>query len=122
MPGWTALSEGLIGADLGVDRIVSHVLMKKPKRFSAYPAATRASERASGDFGRADEQVGRAAGAAPGRRDARLAQVDPRPLDPVPGLADLAGGVPAQDQFGGPAAAAAADRITVRLPGSGKND
>lgn len=37
MPAWTALSENLIGGDLGVDRIVSHVLMKKPKRFSAYP-------------------------------------------------------------------------------------
>lgn len=39
MPAWTALSQGLIGGDLSVDRIVSHVLMKKPKRFSAYPVA-----------------------------------------------------------------------------------
>jgi Lrp/AsnC family leucine-responsive transcriptional regulator len=37
MPAWTALSEALIAGGLGVDRIVSHVLMKKPKRFTAYP-------------------------------------------------------------------------------------
>lgn len=37
MPAWTSLSEGLIAGDLGVDRIVSHILMKKPKRFSGYP-------------------------------------------------------------------------------------
>lgn len=34
---WTALSEGLIAGDLGVDRVVSHVLMKKPKKFAGYP-------------------------------------------------------------------------------------
>lgn len=39
MPDWTALSEALIAGGLGVDRIVSHVLMKKPKRFTAYPIA-----------------------------------------------------------------------------------
>lgn len=37
MPAWTALSESLIASDLSVDRIVSHVLMKKPKRFCGYP-------------------------------------------------------------------------------------
>ena len=37
MPAWTALAEDLIVRDLGVDKVVTHVLMKKPKRFMGYP-------------------------------------------------------------------------------------
>jgi DNA-binding Lrp family transcriptional regulator len=39
MAAWIALSEGLIARDPGVDRIVTHVLMKKTKRFAGYPIA-----------------------------------------------------------------------------------
>jgi len=41
MAAWTALSEGLIAGDLGVDKVVTHVLMKKPKRFVGYPVPDR---------------------------------------------------------------------------------
>ena len=37
MAAWIALSEGLVARDLGVDRVITHVLMKKTKRFTAYP-------------------------------------------------------------------------------------
>ena len=37
MAAWTALSEKLIAGDLGVEKVVTHVLMKKPKRFTGYP-------------------------------------------------------------------------------------
>ena len=37
MAAWTALSEGLMDGDLGVEKVVTHVLMKKPKRFTGYP-------------------------------------------------------------------------------------
>lgn len=37
MPTWTTLSEQLIASDLGVAKVVTHVLMKKPKRFVGYP-------------------------------------------------------------------------------------
>mgnify|MGYP002403144026 CR=1 FL=1 len=36
---WTALSEELIAGDLGVEKVVTHVLMKKPKRFTGYPVS-----------------------------------------------------------------------------------
>ncbi len=39
MAEWTALSEELMAGDLGVDKVVTHVLMKKPKRFTGYPIA-----------------------------------------------------------------------------------
>ncbi|MBF0666076.1 MAG: Lrp/AsnC family transcriptional regulator [Brevundimonas sp.] len=39
MAAWTALSEELMAGDLGVDKVVTHVLMKKPKRFTGYPIA-----------------------------------------------------------------------------------
>ena len=41
MAEWTRISEGLAGADLGVDRIVTHVLMGKPKVFTGYPVRIR---------------------------------------------------------------------------------
>lgn len=41
MTAWTALSEDLMSRDLGVDKVVTHVLMKKPKRFLAYPIPPR---------------------------------------------------------------------------------
>ena len=37
MASWIDLSEGLIAAGLGVDKIITHVLMKKTKRFTGYP-------------------------------------------------------------------------------------
>ena len=37
MAAWIALSEGLVARDLGVDRVITHVLMKKTKRFTGYP-------------------------------------------------------------------------------------
>lgn len=37
MTSWTALSEELAAGDLGVAKVVTHVLMKKPKRFVGYP-------------------------------------------------------------------------------------
>ncbi len=37
MAAWTALSEELMAGDLGVEKVVTHVLMKKPKRFTGYP-------------------------------------------------------------------------------------
>jgi len=39
MPAWNDLAEGLIARDLGIDKIITHVLMKKTKRFSGYPVA-----------------------------------------------------------------------------------
>lgn len=37
MASWIELSEGLIARDLGADKIITHVLMKKTKRFTGYP-------------------------------------------------------------------------------------
>ncbi|HZW14997.1 MAG TPA: winged helix-turn-helix transcriptional regulator [Brevundimonas sp.] len=37
MASWIALSEGVIVRDLGVDKVITHVLMKKTKRFTGYP-------------------------------------------------------------------------------------
>jgi DNA-binding Lrp family transcriptional regulator len=37
MPEWTRIAEGLSGGDLGVDRINTHVVMRKPKFFVGYP-------------------------------------------------------------------------------------
>jgi DNA-binding Lrp family transcriptional regulator len=37
MREWTRIAESLAGSDLGVDRINSHVVMRKPKFFTAYP-------------------------------------------------------------------------------------
>jgi Lrp/AsnC family leucine-responsive transcriptional regulator len=37
MPAWTRLGESLIERDLGVDKVTTHVLMKKPKVFQGYP-------------------------------------------------------------------------------------
>jgi Lrp/AsnC family leucine-responsive transcriptional regulator len=37
MASWTRLSEDLIARELGVDKIITHVLMKKTKRFRGYP-------------------------------------------------------------------------------------
>jgi DNA-binding Lrp family transcriptional regulator len=39
MPAWTRLAEELVERDLGVDRIATHVLMRKPKIFRGYPVA-----------------------------------------------------------------------------------
>jgi DNA-binding Lrp family transcriptional regulator len=37
MPEWTRIAEQLASSDLGVDRINSHVVMRKPKVFVGYP-------------------------------------------------------------------------------------
>ena len=37
MAAWTALSEELRARNLGVEKVITHVLMKKPKRFTGYP-------------------------------------------------------------------------------------
>lgn len=37
MPEWTKLRDTLVGGDLGVGRITTHVLMRKPKVFVGYP-------------------------------------------------------------------------------------
>jgi DNA-binding Lrp family transcriptional regulator len=37
MAEWTRIAEGLTGADLGVDRINTHLIMRKPKFFTGYP-------------------------------------------------------------------------------------
>ncbi len=37
IPAWTRLAETLIERDLAVEKVVTHVLMKKPKRFTGYP-------------------------------------------------------------------------------------
>ncbi len=41
MSEWNALAEQLTGSDLGVERIVTHVLMSKPKVFVGYPVKIR---------------------------------------------------------------------------------
>jgi Lrp/AsnC family leucine-responsive transcriptional regulator len=41
MAGWTKIAEELAGADIGVDRINTHVLMSKPKIFTGYPVRIR---------------------------------------------------------------------------------
>jgi len=41
MAEWTGIAEELAGASLGVDRIVTHVLMGKPKIFVGYPIKLR---------------------------------------------------------------------------------
>lgn len=40
MTSWIELSEGVIAGDLGVDKVITHVLMKKTKRFTGYPIPT----------------------------------------------------------------------------------
>lgn len=37
MPEWTRLKEELIQGDLGIRRVTTHVLMRKPKIFTGYP-------------------------------------------------------------------------------------
>ena len=37
MASWIDLSEGMIARDLGIDKVITHVLMKKTKRFTGYP-------------------------------------------------------------------------------------
>jgi DNA-binding Lrp family transcriptional regulator len=37
MPDWTRVAEQLTSGELGVDRLNSHVLMRKPKVFVGYP-------------------------------------------------------------------------------------
>jgi len=37
MPDWTKIAEDLTSADIGVDRINTHVMMHKPKFFVGYP-------------------------------------------------------------------------------------
>ena len=37
MAEWTRIAEGLTGTDLGVDRINTHLIMRKPKFFTGYP-------------------------------------------------------------------------------------
>lgn len=41
MTEWTRIAESLTGADIGVDRIVTHVLMDKAKIFTGYPVEIR---------------------------------------------------------------------------------
>lgn len=41
MMEWTGLREQFVGGDLGVDRITTHVLMRKPKIFVGYPIPDR---------------------------------------------------------------------------------
>ena len=40
MAGWTNIADKLTSADVGVDRINTHVLMHKPKIFVGYPIPT----------------------------------------------------------------------------------
>ena len=40
MAEWTRIAERLASSDLGVDRINSHVIMRKPKFFVGYPVMT----------------------------------------------------------------------------------
>ena len=40
MAEWTRMAEGLAGSGLGVDRINSHVVMRKPKFFVGYPVSS----------------------------------------------------------------------------------
>lgn len=37
MAEWTKIAEALTGSDVGVERISTHVMMKKPKFFVGYP-------------------------------------------------------------------------------------
>lgn len=41
MTEWTSIADGLTGSALGVERIVTHVLMSKPKIFVGYPVSIR---------------------------------------------------------------------------------
>ena len=41
MPEWTGIAEQLTSADLGVERVNTHVLMHKPKVFVGYPVPIR---------------------------------------------------------------------------------
>jgi Lrp/AsnC family transcriptional regulator, leucine-responsive regulatory protein len=41
MPEWTRIAEGLASGDLGVYRINTHVVMRKPKFFVGYPIHLR---------------------------------------------------------------------------------
>jgi DNA-binding Lrp family transcriptional regulator len=41
MAEWTRLSETLSSSGLGVERIISHVVMRKPKFFVGYPVSDR---------------------------------------------------------------------------------
>lgn len=40
MPEWTKIADGLTGAEIGIDRIVTHVMMGKPKFFVGYPVGS----------------------------------------------------------------------------------
>ena len=40
MPEWTRIADGLTGAEIGIDRIVTHVMMSKPKFFVGYPVGS----------------------------------------------------------------------------------
>ena len=40
MPEWTRIADELAGAEIGVDRIVTHVMMGKPKFFVGYPVGS----------------------------------------------------------------------------------
>ena len=41
MAEWNRLREQLTGGDLGVERVTTHVLMRKPKMFVGYPVPDR---------------------------------------------------------------------------------
>lgn len=41
MAEWTDLRDRLVGGDIGIDRITTHVLMDKPKIFVGYPIPER---------------------------------------------------------------------------------
>lgn len=41
MPEWTRIGEQLTAADVGADRINTHVLLRKPKIFVGYPVSAR---------------------------------------------------------------------------------
>jgi len=41
MAEWTAMADGLTGSGLGVERIVTHVVMGEPKIFIGYPVKLR---------------------------------------------------------------------------------
>ena len=45
MPAWTRLAAELVDRDIGVDRIATHVLMRKPKIFRGYPVGWPAEPR-----------------------------------------------------------------------------
>jgi hypothetical protein len=44
MPEWTRIGEQLTAADVGADRINTHVLLRKPKIFVGYPVRDRSTK------------------------------------------------------------------------------